>query len=141
VNEKTTKRRLLISTPSLPRQLEPAGFIVTKVTAKLFYCDHGHGQASGVTRVTAKTSRFAFFTAMTPKCEKQCEKLWRVTGTDLHQVVRIIHVRAVDYNAALHKAAQLPHELIDVRSCVLMEEILRRWKGFKGFAAFKGLRD
>jgi len=35
-----------------------------------------------VTIVTAKTSRFAFFTAMTPKCEKQCEKLWRVTGTD-----------------------------------------------------------
>ena len=50
-----------------------------------------------VTLVTAKTSRFAFFTAMTPKCEKQCEKLWRVTGTDRHQVVRIIHVRAADY--------------------------------------------
>jgi hypothetical protein len=89
-----------------------------------------------VTLVTAKTSRFAFFTAMTPKCEKQCEKLWRVTGTDRHQVVRIIHMRAADYNAAMHKAAQLPHELIDVRSCVLMEEILRRWKGFKGFKGF-----
>ena len=101
------------------------GFVVTVVTAKL-------PVHAIVTLVTAKTSRFAFFTAMTPKCEKQCEKLWRVTGTDRHQVVRIIHVRA-DYNTAMHKAAQLPHELIDVRSCVLMEEILRRWKGFKGF--------
>jgi hypothetical protein len=91
-----------------------------------------------VTIVTAKTSRFAFFTAMTLKCEKQCEKLWRVTGTDRHQVVHIIHVHAADYDAAMHKAAQLPHELIVVRSCVLMEEIFRRWKDFKGFKGFKG---
>ena len=53
-----------------------------------------------------------------------------MTGTDRHQVIRIIHVHAADYNAAMHKAAQLPHELIDVRSCILMEEILRRWKRF-----------
>jgi hypothetical protein len=47
-------------------------------------------------------------------------------------------VHAADYNAALHKAAQLPHELIDVRSCVLMQEIFRRWKDFKGLKGFKG---
>jgi hypothetical protein len=61
------------------------------------------------------------------KTEPQ-QKLWRVTGTDRHQACHIVHVRAADYNAALHKASQVPHELIVVRSCVLMEEILRRWK-------------
>jgi hypothetical protein len=79
-----------------------------------------------VTLVTAKSSRSAFFTAMT----HECEKLWRVTGTDRHQVSHIVHVRAAGYSAAIHKASQLPHELVVVRSCVLMEEILRRWKRF-----------
>jgi hypothetical protein len=35
-----------------------------------------------------------------------------------------------DHNAAMHKVSQLPYELIVVRSCVLMEEILSRWKRF-----------
>jgi hypothetical protein len=60
------------------------------------------------------------------------EKLWRVTGTDRHHVDHIIRVRAADYNAAMHKASQLPHELIVVHSCVLMEEILRRWRAHGG---------
>jgi hypothetical protein len=58
------------------------------------------------------------------------KKLWRVTGTDRHRVGHIVHVRAADHSAAMHKVSQLPHELIVVRSCVLMEEILRRWKRF-----------
>ena len=45
-------------------------------------------------------------------------------------VCHIIRVRAADHSAAMHKVSQLPHELIVVRSCVLMEEILRRWKRF-----------
>jgi hypothetical protein len=58
------------------------------------------------------------------------KKLWRVTGTDRHHVRHIIRVRAADHSAAMHKVSQLRHELIVVRSCVLMEEILRRWKRF-----------
>jgi hypothetical protein len=58
------------------------------------------------------------------------EKVWHVTGTDGHHVGRIIRVRAADHNAACAKASQLPHELTVVRSCVPMEEILRRWKRF-----------
>jgi hypothetical protein len=58
------------------------------------------------------------------------EKLWHVTGTDRRHVSHIIRVRAADYSAAMHKASQLPRELIVVHSCVLMEEILGRWKSF-----------
>jgi hypothetical protein len=79
-----------------------------------------------VTFITAKTSRIAFFTGMT----HEREKWWRVTGTDRHQVSRIVHVRATDHDAAKYKASQSPHALIVVRSCVLMEEILRRWRRF-----------
>jgi hypothetical protein len=79
-----------------------------------------------VTFITAKTSRFVFFSGMT----HGREKLWRVTGTDRHQVSRIILVRATDHDAAIYKASQSPHALIVVRSCVLMEEILTRWKRF-----------
>jgi hypothetical protein len=35
---------------------------------------------------------------------QESDKLRRVTGTDRHQVVRIIHVHAADHNAAIHKA-------------------------------------
>ena len=80
-----------------------------------------------VTLITAKTSRFAFFAAMT----RDREKLWRVTGTDRHQVGRIIHVRAADHNAAMREASRLPHDLIVVHSCILVEEILGRWKRFR----------
>jgi hypothetical protein len=90
---------------------------VTLVTAKL----PAHAI---VTFITAKTSRFAFLGGM----KHECEKLWRVTGTDRHQ--RIIQVRATDHDAAIYKASQSPHALIVVRSCVLMEEILRRWRRF-----------
>lgn len=58
------------------------------------------------------------------------EKLWHVTGTDRHHVSHIIRVRAADHNAARAKAMQLPPELIVVRACVSMEDILRRWKSF-----------
>jgi hypothetical protein len=68
---------------------------VTLVTAKL----PAHAI---VTSITAKTSRFAFFGGM----KHQREKLWRVTGTDRHQVSRIIQVRATDHDAAIYKASQ-----------------------------------
>jgi hypothetical protein len=48
-------------------------------------------------------------------------RLWRVTGTDRHQVARTIKVRAADHNEAVRKGSQSPN-CLGVRECVLLED-------------------